>query len=248
MVSISDIVELYGLPEETVEEILLAAFSHSLTNSFGYEVEALMNDAGALALYGYPSRHGELQVRNIPLERIGRPAIRQIRRTLTEDLVRRRILQEYDLLRQLTGRVLEGMVTKTLEKGPIFVKLYHDDLCLGKNTVTGTCPFRSQTPRERQTYRPGDVLAFHVLKIFPVSEDGMPRIDIVLSRNSKGLVEGLLMKQIRQDPAMGSTKVRCVKRIAGAYSVIESPVPLPLKAVKNVSDELKEYVRVVRLR
>lgn len=246
MFSIRDLVELYGLPEEMVEESLLAALSHSLTDIFGYEVEAFLNDAGALELYGYPSRHGELQIQKIPLEKIGRPAIRQIRRTLTANLVRRRILEEYDLLRQLTGRVLDGMVIKAVEGGPIFAKLYHEGLCVGMNTLAGTCPYRSQTPRERQTYRPGEVLAFHVLKVLPASVDGMPRVDIILSRNSRVLVDGLLMREICQDPAMRDMKVKCVKRIAGAYSVIESPFPLPLQAIKKVSAELKEYVRVVR--
>ncbi len=43
-------------------------------------------------------------------------------------------------------------------------------------------------------------------------------------------------------------KVRCIKRIAGAYAEVVSPTPLPLKAVKSVSDELKEYLHVVRTR
>ena len=239
--------ELYDLPEETVEEEILTSLSRSLTNIFGFEVEALLNDSGVLELYGYPNLHGDLQVRKLPLARISKPAIRQIRKCLTESLVMKRILLEYDLLRYLTGSILEGLVLKSVNPGPLFVILYQEDLCTGNKILTGICPFRSQTPRERDVYHPGDIYSFHVLKIMPIFEDGVPRINIFLSRNSKGLVEGLLLKQIRQDPSAKNVKVRCLKRIAGAYSVIESSVSLPLQAVKNVSDELKEFIRVVRL-
>jgi len=82
--------------------------------------------------------------------------------------------------------------------------------------------------------------------VLPIIENGIPRIDITLSRNSKGLVEGLLMKQLYRSGK--DVKVRCIKRIAGAYAEVVSPTPLPLKAVKSVSDELKEYLHVVRTR
>jgi len=36
-----------------------------------------------------------------------------------------------------------------------------------------------------------------------------------------------------------------VKRIAGAYSKVVSTAPIPLHVIKSVSDELKEYIRVV---
>jgi hypothetical protein len=246
--SVHDLADLYGLPEETVEEELLASLSHSLTNLFGYEVEAMLNDAGNLELYGYTNLRGDLQVRNIPLERIGRSALREIRRALTQNLVTTCILQEYDLLRQFTGRVLDGIVTKISESRALFVQLHPEDLYLGKKALIGFCPLRNQTPQERHIYRPGDILAFHVLKVITVCEDGIPWIDVILSRNSKRLVEGLLMKQIQQDPAMRNVKIKCVKRIAGAYSVIGSSVPLPMQVVKNVSSELKEFIRMVRLR
>jgi hypothetical protein len=40
--------------------------------------------------------------------------------------------------------------------------------------------------------------------------------------------------------------VRCVKRIAGAYSEVVSTAPIPRDVIRSVSDELKEYIRVVR--
>ncbi len=247
MLNVHELADIYGLPENIVEEELLRSLSLSLTNLFGYEVEALLNDSGVVELYSYPGSPGDLKVRNIPLSMIGRPAIRRIQRDLTVSLVKKRILRDYDLLQDLSGCVLEGMVAKAADQGPLFVRLYAEGpYGFLKNTLTGICPFRRQTPRERGTYRPGEVLSFYVLKVLPILENGIPRIEITLSRNTRGLVEGLLMKQLHKGPSIKNFKLKCIKRIAGAYAEVVSPAPLPLKAVKGVSDELKEYIRVVR--
>jgi hypothetical protein len=247
MFDLHELADIYGLPEDVVEEELLRSVSLSLTNRFGCEVEAMMNDSGGIELFGYPGSPDALRVRNIPLSKVGRSAIRKIEKDLTLSLVKRRVLRDHELLRDLAGCVLDGMVMKVVDRGSLSVKLYADGFYgYLKNALIGTCPFRRQIPRERGDHRPGEVLSFHVLKVHPIVEDGVPRIDIILSRNSKGLVEGLLMKEMHRLGKYG--KVRCVKRIAGAYAEVASPAPLPLQAVRSVSGELKEYVRVVRAR
>jgi hypothetical protein len=59
-------------------------------------------------------------------------------------------------------------------------------------------------------------------------ENGMPRLKITLGRNGKGLVEGLIMNKALGTPSGKNVKVRCVKRIAGAYSKVVSTAPIPL--------------------
>jgi len=247
MIDLHELADIYGLPENIVEEELLRSVSLSLTSRFGCEVEALLNDSGEIELYSYPGSPNALRVRNIPLSKVGKSAIRRIEKDLTVSIVKRRVLRDHELMRDLAGCVLDGMIMKAVDRGSLSVRLYTDGL-FGylKNTLIGTCPFRRQIPGERGTYRPGEVLSFHVLKVNPIVEDGVPRIDITLSRNSKGLVEGLLMKEMHR---LGKdVKVRCVKRIAGAYAEVVSPAPLPPQAVRIVSDELKEYIRVTRAR
>lgn len=247
MFDVRELADIYGLPEETVRAELLESLSNSLTAIFGTEIEVMSNETGAVDIYSYRYSSGDLRVRSMPISSIGRHAIKRIRRDLILSMVKRRVLRNHELLRNLTGCVLDGMVTKTIDRGTLSVRLYADGLCSClKNTLIGECPFRRQTPKERGAHRPGDVLSFLVLRVNPIAEDGVPRIDITLSRNSKGLVEGLLMKEILRSGKDG--KVRCVKRIAGAYAEVVSPAPLPHRAVKAVSDELKEYIRVVRAR
>lgn len=248
--NIGELAEIYGLPEETVEDELLDAISQSLTNFFGYEVDAVLDGSGVPEIYGYPDIHGEIEVRQIPISRINKQIVQRIKGHFTESLVRKRIFQEYSYLRNFSGSILEGTILKAVKGGPLFVKLHHDEPLLGSAGHIGCCPFRNQTPRERGTYRLGEVLAFHVLNVSPVVSDGVPRIDIVLSRNSRGLVEGLLLKQIHGEPRApemaNKVKIKCVKRIAGAYSVIANGFSLPRHVVESVSNELKESIRVVR--
>jgi hypothetical protein len=245
MFDVRELADIYGLPEETVKAELLKSISNSLAAVFGAEIEVLSSEAGTLEIYSYRDSSGDLQVRNLPVSSIGRHAIKRIRRDLALSLSKMRVLRDYDLCRDLAGRVVEGIVMKTVNHGSLSVRLSANGPYNPGNLV-GSCPYRFQTPKERGTYHPGDVLSFQVLKVSPVLENGMPRIEITLSRNGRGLVEGLIMKQVQGNPSGSNVKVRCVKRIAGAYSEVVSTAPMPRDAIKSVSDELKEYIRVVR--
>ena len=244
MFDVRELADIYGLPEETVKVELLESLSNSLAAVFGTEVEVLSSEAGNLEIYSYRDLSGDLQVRSLPVSSIGKHAIKRIRRDLSLSLAKIRVLRDYDFCGDLVGCVVEGMVMKAVKHGSLSIQLQANGPCNPKNLV-GSCPYRFQTPKEREAYRPGDVLPFQVLKVFPIMENGMPRLEITLGRNGRGLVEGLIMKQVWEIPSGRDVKVRCVKRIAGAYSKVVSTAPIPLHVIKNVSDELKEYIRVV---
>ncbi len=244
MFDVRELADIYGLPEETVKTELLESLSNSLAAVFGTEVEVLSSEAGNLEIYSYRDLSGDLRVRSLPVSSIGRHAIKRIRRDLCLSLAKIRVLHDYDFCRDLVGCVVEGMVMKVVNSGSLSIQLQANGPCNPKNLV-GSCPYRLQTPKERGVYRPGDVLPFQVLKVSPIMENGMPRLEIILGRNGRGVVEGLIMKQVWEIPSGRDVKVRCVKRIAGAYSKVVSTAPIPLHVIKNVSDELKEYIRVV---
>ncbi len=245
MFDVRELADIYGLPEEDVKAELLESLSNSLAAVFGTEIDVLASETGSLEICSYRDSSGDLQVRSIPLSSIGRHAMKRIRRDLSLSLAKKRVLRDYDLSRDLVGRVVEGIIMKTVNQGALSIRLQATGPCNPRSLI-GLCPYRFQTPKERDTYRPGDVLSFQVLKASPVMENGMPRLEITLGRNSRRLVEGLIMKQARGNPSERNVKVRCVKRIAGAYSEVVSTAPIPRDAIKSVSDELKEYIRVVR--
>ena len=244
MFDVRELADIYGLPEETAKAELLKSLSNSLSAVFGAEIEVLSSEAGALEIYSYRDSSGDLQVRSIPLSSIGRHAIKRIRRDLSLSLAKERVLRDYDLSRDLVGRVAEGIIMKAVNHGSLSIRL-HANGPYNPGSMVGSCPYRFQTPKERGTYRPGDVLSFQVLEASPVMENGMPRLKITLGRNGKGLVEGLIMNKALGTPSGKNVKVRCVKRIAGAYSKVVSTAPIPLNVIESVSDELKEYIRVV---
>jgi hypothetical protein len=245
MFDVRELADIYGLPEETVKVELLESLSNSLAAVFGTEIEVLSSEAGNLEIYSYRDLSGDLQVRSLPVSSIGRHAIKRIRRDLSLSLAKIRVLRDYDLCSDLVGCVVEGMVMKAVNHGSLSIQLLANGLCNPKN-LAGSCPYRFQIPKERGAYRPGDVLSFQVQKVSPIMENGMPRLEITLGRNGRGLVESLIMKQVRGLPSGRDVKVRCVKRIAGAYSKVVSTEPIPLHVIESVSDELKEYIRVVR--
>ena len=244
MFDVRELADIYGIPEETVKAELLKSLSNSLSAVFGAEIEVLSSEADTLEIYSYRDSSGDLQVRSLPISSIGRHAIRRIRRDLSLSLAKIRVLRDYDLSRDLVGRIVEGMIVKAVNHGSLSVRLRTNGP-YNPGSLVASCPYRFQTPRERGTYRPGDVLSFQVLKVTPVMENGMPRLEITLGRNGRGLVEGLIMKRAWKNPSCRDVKARCVKRIAGAYSKVVSTAPIPLHVIKNVSDELKEYIRVV---
>ena len=245
MFDVRELADIYGLPEETVKVELLESLSNSLAAVFGTEIEVLSSKAGNLEIYSYRDLSGDLQVRSLPVSSIGRHAIKRIRRDLSLSLAKIRVLRDYDFCGDLVGCVVEGMVMKAVNHGSLSIQLQANGPCNPKNLV-GSCPYRFQTPKERDIYRPGDFLSFQVLKVSPIMENGMPRLEITLGRNGRGLVEGLITKRVWRNPSCRDVKARCVKRIAGAYSEVVSTAPIPRDAIKSVSDELKEYIRVVR--
>jgi len=244
MFDVRELADTYGLPEETAKAELLKSLSNSLSAVFGAEIEVLSSEAGILEIYSYRDSSGDLQVKSLPVSSIGRHAIKRIRRDLSLSLAKERVLREYDLSRDLVGRVVEGMIMKAVNHGSLSVRLLANGPCNPRSLV-GSCPYRFQTPKERGTYRPGDILSFQVLKAYPVTENGMPRLKITLGRNGRGLVEGLIMNHAQRNSSGGDVKVRCVKRIAGAYSKVVSTAPIPRHVLKSISDELKEYIRMV---
>ena len=123
MFDVSKLAEIYGLPEEIVKAALLESLSRSLTGIFGAEVEVLSDSSGILEIYKYQDSGGDLRVRSIPLFGIGRRALRQVPQDITLALAKMRVHRDYDLFRDLADNVIEGMVTKAVERGSLSIRL-----------------------------------------------------------------------------------------------------------------------------
>lgn len=107
--------------------------------------------------------------------------------------------------------------------------------------LTGRCPVRHIPPHERGSLSVGQRKTFLVTSVLPVWERNRAKVLIRLSRTSKALPEVLLRR------ACGEPSLRCRRRIAGAFSELETSRCLPREAIREVGRELGEriIVRVV---
>lgn len=127
-------------------------------------------------------------------------------------------------------------------------KIRRDGSLLVETKMAG--PFRSDTLQgvcapwdipfhEKANMNLGTCLAFLVINIRPVHvRGGSYMVAITLSRRSKKLPEVLLQMHT------GRTDIRCCRRLAGKFSEVFVKSSIPQQAIKAVSDELKERIRV----
>ena len=106
------------------------------------------------------------------------------------------------------------------------------------------CPINRIGLHERnlQYFSVGQIRAFHIRRIDPVSVAGTPKMKIVMDRVSKTLVESLLREQLAVDDE--KINIHCVKRYVGHKSFVITSKRLPKSAILAVSEELHERIQV----
>lgn len=238
----ADIIELsekYRLPEWAVREEVEKALSEILTHRLGFEVEALLRNRGdTLELWGVIPRCGDIEVRRISPESVRKTLEREIKHKIALALLKQGVINHHEQLKVLIGTMVYGSISRIQPSGSLDVELQGP----AGESLTAVCDPASQTPKERGNYRRGEVLPFAVKSVQPLLINGIPRLEISLSRNSKGLVEGLLREELKN---MGcEAEIRCTKRTAGAFSEIRASKRIPRECVKHVSDTLRERILV----
>lgn len=222
----------YGLDEDAVREAVRQAVSGVLAEAYGCEVEAHWKGE-SLDVWRIEESGGDLRIAKI--YRIPRRLFRRVVDAVEMELKKTRILQAYEGLRYCTGTVVRGYVSHIF-KDRIIVDIPNSEF-------TGFCHISHQPPSERGRYLTGDYISFYVLKAVPVLRDTVPDVEIHLSRTSIKLPELLLKDELhalnRED-----IKVKCIKRISGAYSLIRASARCPVEAIRSVSEELRERVVV----
>lgn len=226
------IAEKYELPIEAAQSAVERSISGTLSGIFRQDVECRLGGKGC-EIYVFR----ENGVESFPMEKLRKNILRAVKYNLVSALLEEAVAHGYEKIRYLAGGIAGGHVS-VISGDRIFVEL---DAGAGK-FVVGVCEKEHQTPKERGRYRPGDYLNFHVLRVSPSSNGRVPVLKVTLSRTSRGLTEGLLRRQLSE--RLLNTKIRCVGRTAGAFSLVNAEGRLPLECIKAVSNELKERVIV----
>jgi hypothetical protein len=226
-----DLLSKYDLPaseaalaiEEAISGILSRAFNKDIMVNVGEELEVVALDD-----------------RRIDPATLSRQLKRQIRYQIERELEKRQSLHEQDYLRSLRGRIIFGDVRKVSTNGDLTIALEVEDR-FQSLILTGVCPARQVPPHERGCLHIGAKKLFLITSVLPVLEKDKAKVLIRLSRTSKTLPESLLREKT------GELSIRCRRRIAGAFSEIETSQRISKESIQSVSDELGEriIVRVV---
>ncbi|HOI16663.1 MAG TPA: hypothetical protein PK036_10025 [Geobacteraceae bacterium] len=226
----------HRLPAREARALLERTLSEALTDAFGRRVIVFLSGE-AIAIYRETGRNGPEGLEQLSPRQVWKEVIRLCRYRVETELNRRKAIREYDFLKTLQGAVVRGVVDRVMEDGSLAVLFPVDEL-FNCREVAGTCPVSMQPPRERGTYRQGEGRSFFVSSVRLVDKDQVLRVDILLSRTTLRLPEALLKMET------GMVGIRCIRRIAGRISLIESRESLPREAILAVAAELGERVKV----
>ena len=114
--------------------------------------------------------------------------------------------------------------------------------------VLALCPLNRIGVHERCTggFQVGQRRAFHLRRVEAVERNGIARVQVVLDRVAKTLVETLLREQLGTDA--GRIRCHCLKRYVGHRSLVVTNQRLPKAAILSVDHELRDRVEVRILR
>jgi len=230
-----DLLKKYNLPENQATDAIETAITRVLSKAFG--TDFLVRVQNSLEIFTLPAPDAPL--RRIDAASLSRQLQRKVRFQIERELEKRQALHEWETLSALRGRPVSGEIRHISSSGDATVVLEMEDH-FRRLALTGVCPARHLPPRERQTLAMGHMKTFLVTSVLPVMKNGSAKVLIRLSRTTKTLPEALLKEQT------GEPSIRCVRRIAGAFSEIETKKNLPKETIRAVGNELKERI-IVRI-
>ena len=110
--------------------------------------------------------------------------------------------------------------------------------------VLALCPLNRIGVHERSTgrFQVGQRRAFHLRRVEAMERNGISRVQVVLDRVAKTLVETLLREQLGAQAER--IRCHCLKRYVGHRSLVVTDHPLPKAAILSVDHELRERVEV----
>ncbi|HAK87660.1 MAG TPA: hypothetical protein DHW81_01535 [Nitrospiraceae bacterium] len=241
---IKDLSDKYNLNDTIVVEEIEHVISSVLSKRFGFEVETRLNGGPEdLSICGFKMRREDMKpfISTISPENIKRPLIREILYKLANALEIRKLFNEYSLYKTIIHTAVTGEIIKK-KSDELYVALKGIDYPASDQYTVAVCEQAHQTPKERGWYMVGQTMPFYALSVKPALLKGTPRLVIRLSRNSTGLPECLIRRELITQNM--DINIRCTGRIAGAFSEIKASAKIPRDCIKKVSDELKERVIV----
>jgi len=229
----AEIISESGLDKDDALDAIEVAVARVLTHAFKTNIAVRIKDHLQILVYqpgGAPT--------TISIAEIDRKLRRHVQHQVELELQLRKTLNEAGHLKELRGYTAPGEITRIAEGGSLIVTLEIADH-YRRLILSGICPARFQASHEREHYRPGTVMEFHITSVVPVMVNHRStKVRVQLSRISRELPRLLLQERSRIDG------IRCLKRIPGAFSSIVTPSRIPKHIINSVGKELKEHLYV----
>ncbi|ANA41745.1 hypothetical protein A2G06_16520 (plasmid) [Geobacter anodireducens] len=230
----NDILSFYSeLKRTDVMEAVELAVAKVLTRTFQMPFTVHFTQDG-LKMTGLP--HCGEPVEITP-DKIGKKLRRHVLFTIEVELQKRQALHEAERLRQLQGKVLQGVVAGYEADGSALVEMELSNI-YRRIILLGTCPLRYQPMHERNKYTAGKVYHWFVTSVLPVASERNAKVRIRLSRTSKEL-PALLLRQMS-----GIERIICHRRIPGGPAEIITARKIPKDIINSVGKETGDIYRV----
>lgn len=237
MISVDALADKYRLTHEETRAAIERGIEIAISLALGMDIFVRVEDS--LTISGFSrGRNENADPLLIDPGSLSKKLRRQIRYQVEGELQRVQVLREHARLVDWQGHVVMGEVQKIRRDGSLLVETKMAGT-FRNDTLQGVCAPWDIPFHEKENMALGACLAFLVINIRPVQvRGGSYMVAITLSRRSKKLPEVLLQMHT------GRTDIRCRRRLAGKFSEVMVTSTLPQQAIKAVSDELKERIRV----
>ena len=239
---IASLASRHGLSRAEVLLEVESAFSALLSRWYRREVLVHFRQDLGLEAVAYARVNGIVHQRIIDLPALlGRSRLSDFLEQRLEtagvcDQVRRYKSCEHNLLwGEIVGSDAEGNLRVVAE-------------ILPGEPVLALCPLNRIGVHERCTggFQVGQRRAFHLRRVEAMERNGIARVQVVLDRVAKTLVETLLREQLGTQAER--IRCHCLKRYVGHRSLVVTDQRLPKAAILSVDHELRERVEVRILR
>lgn len=228
----------YDLTRSEVMREIENVFSVMLSQWYGCEVMVFFNDDLQLEAVAYHKTKGVVMQGEIDITRMR--GLNTLKKKLE------RCLSNIALLKQTTRY---KYYEQELRWGEIRGRdaehnLYVETEVIPGETILAKCPLNRIGVHERTShfFSVGAKRAFHLRRVEPMLLNGTPRLNVVVDRVSKTLVETLLKEQL--GPAADTISIRCTKRYVGRKSFVLASRRIPKSAILAVTGELGEKLEV----
>ena len=239
---IASLASRHGLSRAEVLVEIESAFSALLSRWYRREVLVQFCQDLGLEAVAYARVHGIVHQRVIDL-----PAM--LGRARLSDFIEQRletagVCQQVRRYKPCEHNLVWGEIVGSDAEGNLRVLAE----ILPGEPILALCPLNRIGVHERCTggFQVGQRRAFHLRRVEAMERNGIARVQVVLDRVAKTLVETLLREQLGAEAER--IRCHCLKRYVGHRSLVVIDQRLPKAAILSVDHELRERVEVRILR